>query len=126
MAPGYTTFPIHGELRKARCHTQRVSEWWGDYVARRYHAHTETRRNQIDASALPRKGEKAAGLSVKKNREDIMGTQLKREGRKRRDKERGRETSERTKRIETTGWMKKAKKIDGVSEKVTERRVDRF
>lgn len=39
-----------------------------------------------------------------------MGTQLKREGRKRRDKERDRETYERKRRIETTGWMKKTKK----------------
>ncbi|KYQ54619.1 hypothetical protein ALC60_06535 [Trachymyrmex zeteki] len=70
-------------IKTSRYHTQRVKEWWGDYGTRRYLAHTETRRNQIDASALRRKGEKAVGLSVKENREDIMrSSKLKREERK--------------------------------------------
>lgn len=107
------TFPIHRELRKAhwlavtrKKSARVVGRLWDETIS---HAHTETRRNQIDASAFRRKGEKAAGLSVEKNRETIVTRQSKREGSNRRLREGKRSLREKERKMnrESVGWMKK-------------------
>lgn len=63
---------IHGELHKAhaRCHMQKISEWWGNHGARRYRTQ---RRGEIKSTPARFVGRAtAAKLNVEKNRENII------------------------------------------------------